>query len=62
MSDYGDIDYNLSKTFDREVRLMKASSLEKSIYEEYWPDIDGLAQRQKVTDETCLPKPSSILL
>ena len=52
MSDYGDIDYSLSKTFDREVRLMKASSLEKSIYEEYWPDIDGLAQRQKVTDET----------
>ena len=52
MSDYGDIDYNLSKTFDREVRLMKASSLEKSIYEEYWPDIDGLAQREKVTDET----------
>ena len=52
MSDYGDIDNNLSKTFDREVRLMKASSLEKSIYEEYWPDIDGLAQRQKVTDET----------
>ena len=52
MSDYGDIDFSLSKTFDREVRLTKASSLEKSIYEEYWPDIDGLAQRQKVTDET----------
>ena len=52
LSDNKDIDYSLSKTFDREVRLMKASSLEKSIYEEYWPDIDGLAQRQKVTDET----------
>ena len=51
MSDYGDIDYSLSKIFDTEVELMKASSLEKSIYEEYWPDIDGLAQRQKVTDE-----------
>ena len=30
---------------------MKASSLEKPGYEEYWPDIDGLAQREKVTDE-----------
>ena len=52
LSDSEDIDYSLSKTFDRDVRLMKASTLEKSIYEEYWPDIDGLAQREKLTDET----------
>ena len=25
--------------------------MENPIYEEYWPDIDGLAQRDKVTDE-----------
>jgi uncharacterized protein len=47
-----DIDSSLSKVFDREVKLMKSSSFEKPSYEEYWPDIDGLAQREKVTDET----------
>ena len=31
MSDFGDIDHSLSKTFDREVRLMKASSW-KNLY------------------------------
>jgi uncharacterized protein len=46
-----DIDSSLSKVFDREVRLMRASGFEKPSYEEYWPDIDGLAQREKVTDE-----------
>ena len=51
LSDSEDIDSTLSKVFDRDVRLMKAS-LEKPIYEEYWPDIDGLAQREKLTDET----------
>jgi uncharacterized protein len=45
------IDYSLSKVFGREVSLMKASSFEKPSYEEYWPDIDGMAQREKVTDE-----------
>jgi uncharacterized protein len=45
------MDSSLSKVFDREVRLIKASSFEKPSYEEYWPDIDGLAQREKVTDE-----------
>lgn len=28
------------------------ANLEKTSYEEYWPDIDGLAQREEVTDET----------
>jgi uncharacterized protein YcbX len=50
-SDQDDIDYSLSDVLSRDVRLMKAS-LEKPSYEEYWPDIDGLAQREKVTDET----------
>jgi hypothetical protein len=27
------------------------SSLEKPSYEEYWPDIEGLAHREKVTEE-----------
>jgi uncharacterized protein len=30
---------------------MKATSLEKPSYEEYWPDMEGLAQGEKVTDE-----------
>lgn len=30
---------------------MRATSLDKPSYEEYWPDIEGLAQREKVTDE-----------
>jgi uncharacterized protein len=38
------IDYTLSKALGRDVRLMKAN-LDKPSYEEYWPDIDGLAQR-----------------
>jgi len=49
-SNQNDIDNNLSNVLRQDVRLMKAS-LEKPIYEEYWPDIDGLAQREKVTEE-----------
>ena len=41
-----DVDYNLSKVFGRDVKLMGAINMEeKSGYEECWPDIDGLAQR-----------------
>lgn len=50
-SDQNNIDYTLSKVLDQDVRLMRAS-LERPSYEEYWPDIDGLEQREKVTDET----------
>jgi uncharacterized protein len=46
-----DMDSRLSEVFDREVRLMKASHFEEPSYEEYWPDIDGLARRNQVTDE-----------
>lgn len=49
-SDQDDIDYSLSKVLGQDVRLMRAS-LEKPSYEEYWPEIDGLAQRGKLTDE-----------
>jgi uncharacterized protein len=49
--DESDIDHTLSKVLSREVRLMRAASFEKPSYEEYWPDIEGLAQREKVTDE-----------
>jgi uncharacterized protein YcbX len=34
---------------------MKAN-LDKPSYEEYWPDIEGLAQREKVTDEAMPPR------
>jgi uncharacterized protein YcbX len=49
-SDHDGIDYTLSKVLGQDVRLMTAQ-LDKPSYEEYWPDIDGLAQREKVTDE-----------
>src|SRR5215203_318574 len=50
-----DIDYTLSKALGRNVRLVKAN-LDKPSYEEYWPDIEGLAQREKVTDEAMPPR------
>jgi uncharacterized protein YcbX len=49
------IDQTLSKAVGRDVRLMKAS-LEKPSYEEYWPDREGLAQRETVTDEAMPPQ------
>ena len=54
-SDQSNIDHTLSNVLGRDVRLMKAS-LEKPSYEEYWPDIDGLAQRNKITDEAMPPQ------
>ena len=51
-----DIDHALSSVLGREVRLMRATNLEKPSYEEYWPDIEGLAQREKVTDEAMPPQ------
>ncbi len=54
-SDQDYIDYNLSSVLGREVRIMRAN-LEKPSYEEYWPDIEGLAQREKVTDEAMPPQ------
>jgi hypothetical protein len=40
----------LSKYFDRPLQFM-SSAPEQSSLEEYWPDIEGLAHREKVTDE-----------
>jgi len=54
-SDQGDVDDTLSKIIGREIMLMRAS-LDKPSYEEYWPDIEGLAQREKVTDEAMPPQ------
>jgi uncharacterized protein len=53
-SNHGEIDRTLSKVLGREVSIMNAS-LEKPSYEEYWPDIEGLAQRETVTDEAMPP-------
>ena len=39
----------LSEALGAQVRLMTAS-MEKPSYEEYWPDIEGLANRDKVTE------------
>ena len=54
-SDQDDIDHALSKVLGQEVGLMRAG-LEKPSLEEYWPDIEGLAQREKVTDEAMPPQ------
>jgi len=54
-SNQGEIDRTLSKVLSREVSVMKAS-LEKPSYEEYWPDIEGLAQREIVTEEAMPPQ------
>jgi uncharacterized protein YcbX len=50
-----DINYTLSKALGRGVKLMMAN-LDNPSYEEYWPDIEGLAQREKVTDEAMPPR------
>lgn len=49
------MNHNLSKVLGREVKLIR-NSLEKPIYEEYWPNIEGLAQREKTTDEAMPPQ------
>jgi len=50
-SNQNEMNYTLSKVLGREVKLIR-NSLEKPIYEEYWPNVEGLAQREKTTDET----------
>jgi len=54
-SDQKDAGSILSKVLGRQVKVMSAN-LEKPTYEEYWPDIDGLAQRKKVTEEPMPPQ------
>jgi uncharacterized protein YcbX len=50
-----EMNHILSKVLGREVKLIR-NSLDKPIYEEYWPNIEGLAQREKTTDEAMPPQ------
>jgi uncharacterized protein YcbX len=54
-SDHPEADSLLSQALGANVRL-NTSSLEKPGYEEYWPDIEGLANREKITDELMPPQ------
>lgn len=54
-SNQNEMNYTLSKVLGREVKLIR-NSLEKPIYEEYWPNIEGLVQREKTTDEAMPPQ------
>lgn len=49
-SDEGDAGARLSRVLGREVSLMSAAPQAPSL-EEYWPDIEGLAHRETITDE-----------
>ena len=51
LSDAADVNDRLSRAFNRVVVLSSAPPKAPSL-EEYWPDIDGLAHRETVTDET----------
>ncbi len=51
MADRPGTDETLSEALGARVRLM-APTLEKPTYEEYWPDIEGRANGDKVTDES----------
>lgn len=53
-SDRDDVGGVLSKVLGREVRFV-TSAPERPSLEEYWPDIEGLARRDKVTDEAMPP-------
>jgi len=50
-SDEKEIDEALSQALGRDARLQMQAP-EKPELEEYWPDIEGLAHREKVTDES----------
>jgi uncharacterized protein YcbX len=51
LSDSPDVNDRLSRAFNRAVVLSSAAPAAPAL-EEYWPDIDGLAHRETVTDET----------
>lgn len=50
-SDQDDVNEVLSSTIGRSVSL-KSAATEPPILEEYWPDIEGLAHKEVVTDES----------
>jgi uncharacterized protein YcbX len=54
-SEQGDRDQLLSHVLGREVALTTSAPDAPSL-EEYWPDIDGLAHRETVTDESTLAR------
>ena len=54
-SDRDDVGGLLSKILGREVRFV-TSAPERPSLEEYWPDIEGLAHREKITDEAMPPR------
>jgi uncharacterized protein YcbX len=54
-SDESELESQLAQVFGREVRFESAAPEESSL-EEYWPDIDGLAHREMVTDEQMPPR------
>jgi uncharacterized protein len=54
-SNQAGIEQAISMALDREVRIMRPE-IEKPSLEEYWPDMEGLANREKVTDETMRPR------
>jgi uncharacterized protein YcbX len=49
-SDAADVNDRLSQAFNRAV-VLRSAAPESPLLEEYWPDIDGLAHRETVTDE-----------
>jgi uncharacterized protein YcbX len=49
-SEQSDLEHVLSGTLGREVAFAE-SAPEEPVLEEYWPDIEGLALRETVTDE-----------
>ena len=50
-TEQGDLDQALSNVLGREVTLATTAP-ETPTLEEYWPDLDGLAHRETVTDES----------
>jgi uncharacterized protein YcbX len=50
-SDRSDVNQVLSNVFSREV-MLETTAPETPSLEEYWPDIDGLANRETVTNES----------
>lgn len=58
-SDRKDVGSILSGALGREVRIIPAN-LKEPTYEEYWPDVDGLALGKRSRTNLCPHKPSLI--
>jgi uncharacterized protein len=50
-SDHKDVDSVLSEVFARSVKLMNSPTT-PPVLEEYWPDVEGLAFKETITDES----------